>query len=144
MSPDCTAYIILDKHGMETARFPTIGELQAVFWSPNGKYVAINNRRGESGDYLWVISTDTGSVIHKPDNDLPMQHEIKNFPEYAHLELHKEWIVPKGWDSNNILLVRVDDVYSNASDYLRIDVNYLVDSKALHLRSQSAKKFPRG
>ena len=143
MTPDCTAYLVLERKGKEIARFPTIGEIQEVFWSPDGRYVAINNRRGESGDYLWVVATESGVVIHKPDDDLPIKDETKQFPEYAHLELHKEWIMPKGWKPNNSLWVRVDDIYSHSDEYLSIDIIYSVNGGALHLVSQVARMLPR-
>src|ERR1700692_2206967 len=39
----------------ELAKYPTQGYLIDAFWSPDGSYVAVDNRRGNSGDYLWVF-----------------------------------------------------------------------------------------
>jgi len=50
------------------AEFPTMGYLLNVFFSPDNAYVAINNRRANSGDYLWVISLRDGKAIKMPDD----------------------------------------------------------------------------
>jgi len=50
------------------AEFPTMGYLLNVFFSPDNAYVAINNRRANSGDYLWVISLHDGKAIKMPDD----------------------------------------------------------------------------
>jgi hypothetical protein len=50
------------------AAFQTMGYLLNVFFSPDGSHVAINNRRANSGDYLWVISLRDGKAIKMPDD----------------------------------------------------------------------------
>jgi len=50
------------------AEFPTMGYLLNVFFSPDNANVAINNRRANSGDYLWVISLRDGKAIKMPDD----------------------------------------------------------------------------
>jgi hypothetical protein len=50
------------------AYFDTFGYLLDVIFSPNGRYVAVNNRRANSGDYLWVISLKDGNTIKIPDD----------------------------------------------------------------------------
>ena len=37
-----------------------------TFWSPEGRYVAVVNRRANSGDYLWVFSLGDGRTVKKP------------------------------------------------------------------------------
>ena len=54
--------------GKVLANFPTMGYLLGVFFSPDNAYVAINNRRANSGDYLWVISLRDGKAIKMPDD----------------------------------------------------------------------------
>ena len=54
--------------GKKLAEFPTMGYLLNVFFSPDNAYVAINNRRANSGDYLWVISLRDGKAIKMPDD----------------------------------------------------------------------------
>src|SRR5436305_3034886 len=47
--------ITLSSRGRVISQFPTEGYLLDALWSPNGTYVAVNNRRGSSGDYLRVL-----------------------------------------------------------------------------------------
>src|SRR4030095_6237038 len=54
--------------GKRLKEFPTMGYLSDVFFSPDNTHVAINNRRANSGDYLWVISLRDGTAIKMPDD----------------------------------------------------------------------------
>jgi hypothetical protein len=54
--------------GQTLAEFPTMGYLLNVFFSPDSAHVAINNRRANAGDYLWVISMHDGRAIKMPDD----------------------------------------------------------------------------
>jgi hypothetical protein len=50
------------------AEFPTMGYLLDVFYSADNRYVAINNRRANAGDYLWVISLRDGQPLKIPED----------------------------------------------------------------------------
>jgi len=50
---ECTLRV--SASGTTLVESPTMGYLLDVFFSPDNKYVAINNRRANAGDYLWVI-----------------------------------------------------------------------------------------
>jgi hypothetical protein len=63
---ECT--LRLSAGGKTLAEFPTMGYLLDVFFSPDNAYVAINNRRANAGDYLWVISLHDGRAIKMPDD----------------------------------------------------------------------------
>lgn len=54
--------------GKKLAEFSTMGYLLTVFFRPDDAYVAINNRRANAGDYLWVISLRDGKAIKLPDD----------------------------------------------------------------------------
>ncbi len=45
-----------------------MGYLLNAFFSPDNAYVAINNRRANACDYLWVISLRNGKAIKMPDD----------------------------------------------------------------------------
>src|SRR5206468_4133814 len=60
--------LIVSSKARVLAQFPTFGYLMDAFWSPDNKYVAINNRRANAGDYLWVISLSDGAAIKMPDD----------------------------------------------------------------------------
>jgi hypothetical protein len=48
------------------AKYRTEGYLIDAFWSPDGRYVAVDNRRANSGDYLWVFRLPDGRSIKMP------------------------------------------------------------------------------
>ena len=50
-------------HGSIEARYPFEGELASGYWSPSGRYVAINNHSGYNGWWLWIISLKDGRII---------------------------------------------------------------------------------
>jgi len=63
---ECT--LLVSAGGKTLATFPTMGYLLDVFFSPDNAHVAINNRRANAGDYLWVISLRDGKAIKMPDD----------------------------------------------------------------------------
>jgi hypothetical protein len=114
------------------AQFPTFGYLMDAFWSPDNKYVAINNRRANAGDYLWVISLSDGAALKMPD-DLATEMGKKNlghingddpwgktvqevttrFTECAHDRLDHKFLFAQGWKSASELLVLEELQFSN-------------------------------
>ncbi len=111
------AQLLVEKHGKAIAHYPTYGFLSDVYWSPDRKYVAVNNRRANGGDYLWVIAMAHGTPLKMP-RDLadalgkkyigdavgdpgPIEQEVVskypqcNFPD----GIHNEWLTPVGWKS---------------------------------------------
>ena len=63
---ECTLRV--SARGKTLAEFPRMGYLSDVFFSPDDAHVAINNRRANAGDYLWVISLPDGKAIKMPDD----------------------------------------------------------------------------
>src|SRR5260370_37116359 len=108
--------LIVSSKARVLAQFPTFGYLMDVFWSPDNKYVAINNRRANAGDYLWVIALGDGAALKMPD-DLATEIGKKNlghingddpwgktvrevttrYPECTHDRLDHQFIFGKGW-----------------------------------------------
>ncbi len=70
------------------AKYPTEGALIDAFWSPDGRYVAVDNSRGNSGDYLWVFRLRDGRAIKKPV-DAPPQHAGDIYRKYAEEVVHR-------------------------------------------------------
>jgi hypothetical protein len=60
--------LVLQQHDNILSEHPTIGYLMNAFWSPDETLVAINNRRGIGGDYLWVLSLKDGKALKTPDD----------------------------------------------------------------------------
>ena len=64
------------------AKYPTMGFLLDAFWSPDGTYVAVDNRRANSGDYLCVFRLSDGHAIWMPVDAVP-GHPGDAYEKYA-------------------------------------------------------------
>jgi hypothetical protein len=64
------------------SKYPTEGYLIDAFWSPDGKYVAVDNRRANSGDYLRVFRLRDGRAIKMPV-DAGTEHPAEYYEKYA-------------------------------------------------------------
>ncbi len=65
--PDGCTLVVSSKDRV-LAQFATMGYLLDVFYSADNSYVAINNRRANAGDYLWVISLRDGQPLKIPED----------------------------------------------------------------------------
>src|SRR5947199_4361119 len=104
------------------SEFPTIGYLIDAFWSPDGKYVAVDNRRGNSGDYLWVFRLRDGRAIRMPVDALPDHGEgaygkyvedlvgrvSRKFHELTYGEVPKLCTFANGWTGAGQVLVKTN------------------------------------
>ena len=121
--PNKRELIVSSKAGV-LAKFPTFGYLMDAFWSPDNKYVAINNRRANAGDYLWVISLKDGAALKVPDDvasdlgkrnlghiidDDPWGKTVREvttrFSDCAKARLDHRFLYSQGWKSASDLLV---------------------------------------
>jgi hypothetical protein len=100
------------------ANYPTTGYLLDVHWSPNSRLVAINNRRANSGDYLWVLSLKDGAVIKRPDdrfeNNLQIYVEgmVRKRDRNATTEnMNRYWLTAKGWRNARVLHIQFRIAY---------------------------------
>ena len=112
------------------AKYPTIGFLIDAFWSADGKCVAVDNRRANSGDYLWVFRLSNGRAIKMPVDaatghpedayekytaDL-VQRVTRKFPELTYDEFRKLFTFAKGWTDSGDLIVKTNFVFGNLPD----------------------------
>ena len=91
--------------GKVQAKYPTEGYLINAFWSDDGNYVAVNNRRGNSGDYAWVFSLRDGSTIRKPNDAETQPFEdriVKKFPEYKEHIFFKRLTEAASWKNGTL------------------------------------------
>jgi hypothetical protein len=112
------------------AKYPTIGYLIDAFWSPDGKYVAVDNRRANSGDYLWVFRLNDGHAIRMPVDAVPghpedvyekyaeglVQRVTHKFPELTYGEFRKLFTFAKDWTKSGELLVKTNFAFRNLPD----------------------------
>jgi hypothetical protein len=133
------------------AEYPTYGYLLSAFWSPDGKYVAINNRRANAGDYLWVISLPDGKAIKVPDDLAPkpererlekraetVQAQItKRFSQCTADELDKSWLEATGWKDAATLAVRESFKFIPNNKTF-----YVVATELYHIAPNSFERLP--
>ena len=101
-------------HGRQLlSQFPTTGFLMSAAWSSDGRFVAVNNRRGHDGDYLWVFSLRDGRAVRKPDDKLGdpkffLPRIARSFPHCTEAAFFRYYVIETGWQSSNKLRVRTD------------------------------------
>lgn len=139
--------LVISAKGRTIAEYPTFGYLLSAFWSSDGKYVAVNNRRANSGDYLWVISLADGKAIKVPDDLAPkrerdglqesssdlLKRVAQRFPKCTEDELTKDWLEGRAWKNQNELIVREDLKFFAGANvfYVRVDELYRIDGGKL-------------
>ena len=141
------------------SKFPTIGYLEAAYWSPDGKYVAVNNRRGNCGDYLWVFNLSDGHAIKKPVDaagDIPedvyeqfdrkmVRHISPLYPKQTYENYRKDFTFATGWTDQNELAVTNDVQFNNLEDrVIEVFETYVVKRSKLRLLHRELKTRARG
>ena len=140
------------------SKFPTEGYLENAFWSTDGKYVAVNNRRANSGDYLWVFRLADGCAIKKPvDADPHQENAYEQFerrliapvtavdPTLTFDTLRKDFTVSTGWIKNDDLAVANDVEFNNLEkQVVQVLETYRVDGNKLKLVDRIIKRRTRG
>ena len=123
--------LIVSGNGKTLAEVPTFGYLIAAHWSSDGKYVAVNNRRGNAGDYVWVFDLNSGKVLKQPDDKNGEDWEKaaadavhKELPSANEDTLVRDWVTAQGWDGNQLKVV-VRSVYRGAGG--AFDLEAVVD-----------------
>jgi hypothetical protein len=107
--------LLVRGHGRHLFEEQLTGYLQDVYWSPGGHFVAINERIGNSGDYLWILDLQRQRVLKRPDDTIWQETESKFIPVVREMASRKwgggvqddrGWGVASGWEDDNTLLVR--------------------------------------
>ena len=104
--------LMLSRGDKTVAKVPTFGFLTAAHWSADGKYVAVNNRRGNSGDYIWVFDLQSGKALKRPDDkygeawDKAAAKAVREeLPSASEDTLVRSWLTAKGWEDGQLLFV---------------------------------------
>jgi hypothetical protein len=134
--PDSGCYtIILARNGETLAKAPTIGYLLDAHWSFNGKYVAVNNRRENNGDYLWVFSLVDGRIIKAPDNGnvlAAIDRLSEKLPQYSRGKLSRGYIAASDWANGDKLKVTTRILFLNSpSGFISLEEVYRVEPSKL-------------
>lgn len=132
-----TRAIVVSNGKTALAKYPTIGYLLDGFWSADGKYVAIDNRRGNNGDYLWVFRLADGRAMWAPDfkNVLTVADRVSvKFPDLTAGKIKHGYITANGWESDSVLKIRTQLTYVHVDDSLAlVDGLYRITDDGLTL-----------
>ena len=144
--------IAVCRKGHYLAKFPTFGYLLEAFWSPDGKYVAVNNRRANSGDYLWVFRLHDGSAMAKPVDfngsydqytDEVSERVAAVCPEVASHGVYRLFREAQGWTRPNILQVKSDVRFWHIEAHrFAITETYVAKAGGLVLLDRKIKPVP--
>jgi hypothetical protein len=138
--------LVITHKGHVLSHFPTFGSLSEVFWSPAG-YLAINNRRANNGDYLWVCRLHDGKALKVPDDNnvfvATAQCVSTKFPDLLPSKLLRGYMTALGWKNTNELRVKTGLIYQNL-DNATIEVVevYRVEEGGLNRVDQDIQKVP--
>lgn len=139
------------------AKYPTIGYLLEAFWSSNGKYVAVNNRRANSGDYLWVFRLSDGHAIRMPADAASghvddtyeryaedmVQRVTREFPELTYDEFTKLFTFAHAWTNTGELQVKTNFGFRNLPDQIAFLLQtYKIAGDKLVLIDEKVEKAP--
>lgn len=139
---DSTLTISKDRHVL--LEVPTTGYLIDALWSPDGRYVAINNRRGNSGDYVWVFSLRDGRMLKKPDDQVfsyPLQKITAICEDCIEASFDKDLMLAKAWTSPNELEVETRWRFYKTALIIRHAVYKVLDRKVM-LVSERLDRHP--
>ena len=137
--------LVMRVRGTIVLEVPTMGYLLDAFWSPNNEYVAVNNRRSNAGDYLWVFSLHSGEVLKAPDDRLGevlAQMAAEKFPELARADFDRFSNLAKGWSDSRELEVESRIVFRRPSAVIVRHALYGVTDGKLALRREDFEKAP--
>ena len=135
--------LVIASRTKKAIKIPTYGYLIAAHWSPDGKYVAVNNRRGNSGDYVWVFDLQSGKPVKQPDDKNGQSWE-KAAAEAVHNELPsanedalvRDWVTAQGWEGNQLKVV-IRSVYRGSETW---DLETLIDPATWQIKSSKLVK----
>jgi hypothetical protein len=156
--PDEGFLTIAVRHGkQDVSKYPTEGYLIDAFWSPNGRYVAVDNRRANSGDYLWVFRLSDGRAIKMPVDANPghsngvydkYAEEVVNrvtavYPELTYGQFTKLFVFAKGWTNSGDLHVKTNLAFRNLENAIGVVwETYKIDNDQLVLIQRRIEKAP--
>ena len=127
-------------NGKTIGKFPTEGYLINAFWRSDNKYVAVNNRRANAGDYLWVLNLSSSQAVKMPDDsdkaaDAVIDQIAKKFPEVRSFsyDFLKMWTKALGWNSAGELIAQTKLTFDKVNELYVIVDTYKIDKEQLVL-----------
>jgi len=152
---DSGSTIVLLERDRVMTQVSTIGYLLDCYWTQDERYVTVNNRRANSGDYVWVFSLGTGKVVKRPD-DLATKGQLLDYdavtkavvekvtaklPEFTWHTFLRRTTLAKGWQTPTQLRVDTSMLFSNSEGtWVLLSEVYEVAENKLQLRESKVSK----
>lgn len=136
--------LVLFRREHAILKTPTTGYLIDALWSSDGKYVAINNRRGNSGDYVWVFSLPDGRAVKKPDDEsisFSLSKITKIYSDCNEGTFDRDLTIAKAWRSGNELEVETRWRFYKTALIVRRAV-YKISGNKVALVQEQVSKHP--
>jgi hypothetical protein len=111
----------LSTDGRVVRRCSTSGYLIGVKWSPGNKYVAVNNRQGNSGDYVWVFSVADGQLLKAPKDAMELvfaDRAARKFSNVSVDDLDKSVTVAAQWTKSGDLELQTRLAFKHLGDFV--------------------------
>lgn len=137
--------LVLQKQGKIMSEYPTIGYLLNAFWNESGAAVAVNNRRGIHGDYLWVLSLKDGKALKEPDDQQASaiaNRAFKHFPECDPRALDGVLTETLGWKNSTDLVVQTRLFFNKKTIVVRRNALYRLVDEKLALANEEFTRIP--
>lgn len=103
---------------------PTEGYLMSAHWSPDGRLLAVNNRRGNSGEYMWVFDLSGAKIVKRPDDNVGEKWIKSGLKQIQKLDpsTNKEspysyWFTSNGWDDGSKLRITLRARYTDRGTF---------------------------
>jgi hypothetical protein len=139
------------------AKYRTEGYLIDAFWSPDGRYVTVDNRRANSGDYLWVFRLPDGRSIKMPVDAQPQHaddvyekyaeevvHRVTAvYPELTYDQFRKLFVFAHRWTKTGELQVKTNLAFRNLENAIAVVwETYKIENDKLVLVDRKIEKSP--
>lgn len=104
--------LVIKDRGEPIFGCPTIGFLSSALWSPDGRFVAVNQRRGNAGDYLWIVDLVAPKAAKAPDDKLGTEIERRALEKLRReasttrgiaMDVGRYWLSADSWLSSREL-----------------------------------------
>lgn len=138
--------LVLRVHGIAVLECPTMGYLLDAFWSPDNRYVAVNNRRSNSGDYVWVFSVPDRRVLEVPNDkvgEMFAHRAAARFSELTNASFEKFTNLAKKWINSRELEVESRIVFRHPSSVVMRRAVYEIDRGKLNLKTEEFTRVSR-
>ena len=131
------------------ASYPAMGYVKDAFWSPEGKWVAMNVRDANSGDYIWVLAVETGALVRKPNEDVEDAWETEAYAAFKKLDkraipdnMRHYWKSAQGWTGDGKLKVVLRADYAEGAGKFDYEIPMTVSASGLEPGKPDVTRVP--